>query len=335
MASVTRVLLPRAGTRSTLAAVDELREAIARASGWWQAVPLLSPLNEAQCREIAPALERWPDASREAPMSWMRPALAGEAPPPALSLCRCVSLVEARVDEEEGLARLLARVPEIARLELGMCARGLRAATLANLGALRELRIVTVDPFTTAVTDEEVAELAAAPLARLEKLSLDMVRLRGPGVAALARSTTITALRELELYAPAPAAVCKALDGPALRGIQRLALCADGFTEAAASALARAELAQSVRALALRVTESSGFDWAEPFSGVAPEGARNARRLASALARLIPELRQCEYMSVEYCPDRHVSTIGREAFAALAADPRRLREAFPAAMRRA
>jgi hypothetical protein len=310
--------------------VDELRATIAGAAGFRQVAPLLAALSAAQCREIAPALERWSDASREAPQAWLDAA----EPPAALSLCRAVSLVERRV-EGEVLARLLAHpaLAGITRLALGMSARGLKRETLGRLAALRELTIVTHDPYTSAVDDDDVAEIAGAPLA-LERLAFDMVRLRGPGVAALARSQRMENLRELELFTPATAAVCAGLAGPGLRGLRRLALCADGFTEASARALARAEFVAGLRVFELRVAESGGFDWSRTFSASAPEGARNARQLALALARLLPGLRACEHVSVEYCPERQVVKIGKEEFARLAGDPRALREALPRALRR-
>jgi hypothetical protein len=112
--------------------------------------------------------------------------------------------------------------------------------------------------------------------------------------------------------------------------LRRLALCADGFTPAAVSALAHAEFVCRLQALELRVSESGGFDWTRPFSG--SEGARNARQLALALTWLLPGLLACEYVSIEYCPDGQVVKFGREEFAALA-DPRKLRERFPRAMR--
>lgn len=317
--------------------MNDLQERIRTANTWWELEPRLVELDAAQCREIEPALARWPDESRAAPSEWMAPIFAGKDPPPALSLCRSVSLIDNSHLEDEELARLLTHpaLAGITRLKLGMCARRLRAPLLHGLTALRELTIVTVDPYSSALGDDELAELAAAPLHRVERLSLDMVELRGPGVAALAQSTTLSALRELELYTPATAAVCEGLaSGAGLRAVQRLALCADGFTPAAASALAAAEpLLAGLRALEIRVTESSGFDWAEPFSAIASEGSRHAKRLATALARLLPALRDCESVSIEYIPDKEVSRIGREDFAALAAAPKRLREAFPSAMR--
>lgn len=307
--------------------MDELLAMLAGEAHWWQVAPRLAELSVEECEEIAPRLAKWPDEVREAPQAW----LTGE-PPAALSLCRTLSLVETRV-ESEALARLFGRaeLAGITRLELGMIARGFNKEWLRGLGELRELRIVTYDPYTTAVTDDEVAELAGCSLPRLERLSLDMVRLRGPGVAALAKSDNFPMLRELELYTPATAQVCKALAWPGpLRGLKRLALCADGFTTGAAAALCGAEFVCKLEALELRVSESDGFDWTRRFSG--SDGGRNARELARALTWLLPGMLNCEYVSVEYCPDGQVVKIGREEFAALA-DPKKLRARFPAAMR--
>ena len=267
------------------------------------------------------------------------------APPPALQLCRSLHIAHHHLeadddgDDDDGenvLDRLL-RHPALAgltRLTLGMAARGLTAATLAGLDSLQELRIETSEAFTSALRDEQLAAIATTPsLGRLTLLSLERVDLRGPGVAALARSSTLTALTTLELYAPARSALCKALAGPApaLRGVRRLALCADRFTNASAAALARADdLLAGLTELEFRVDESSGFDWAESFSD--SDGARNARRFAGALARLLPALRDCEQVTITYSPRSQTRQLARADFAALARDPRALRAAFPPRM---
>jgi hypothetical protein len=215
-----------------------------------------------------------------------------------------------------------------------MDARGLTPSWLASLANLQVLQIVTMEPFTSALRDEQLATIAAAPaLARLTSLSLERIALKGPGVAALARSSTLTALTELELYGPSSANVCKALatgPAPALRGVQRLALCADRFTNASASALARADdLLAGLRVLEFRIDESGGFDWGEPFSS--SDGGRNVRRFASALARLLPALHDCERVTVTYAPANQVVHLLRADFERLH-NPRTLRAALPPRM---
>lgn len=309
------------------------------ASDWVTLLPRLEGLTDEACRALAPRLERFPDASRVAPPAWIDRAVRG-APPPTLQLCRSLHLAHHRIEEDEDgenkLDRLL-RHPALAgltRLTLGMDARRLTVATLAGLGSLRELWIETTEAFTSALRDEQLMAIAATPtLARLTLLSLDRVDLRGPGVAALARSSTFTALATLELYAPARPALCKALAGPApaLRAVRRLALCADRFTNASAAALARADdLLAGLTELEFRVDESSGFDWAESFSG--RDGARNARRFAGALARLLPALRDCERVTITYSPTSQARQLARADFEALARDPRALRAALPPRM---
>lgn len=304
------------------------------AAEWYELLPRLAELGDRACRELAPHIVHIPDALREVPPAWLELALAG-APPPALQLCRSLNLAERRHDDGEP-GRLL-RLPGLAgltRLTIGMDARELEAAWLIGLHALQTLRIETRDPFTSALRDEQLATIAAAPaLRRLSLLSLDMVDLRGPGVAALARSSTLPSLAELDLHAPATAAVCKALaleSAPALRGVWRLALCADHFTSASAAALARAgDLLAGLRILEFRVDESGGFDWAEPFSG--REGAANSRRFAGALARLLPALRDCDRVTIDHRPARQVVHIARADFERLS-QARALRAAFPPRM---
>lgn len=314
--------------------MPELAAILEQAHDWKTAVPHLAALPDAACRELAPALERWPDADRLAPAGWIDQALAGD-PPPALQLCRSLSLADRRRDAD-AIDRLL-RHPHLAgitQLTLGMDARELTPQWFASLTALQELRIETTEPFTSALRDDQLATLAASPLQHLTLLSLDNVHLRGPGVAALARSSTLTALTTLELYAPATAALCKALatrPAPALRGVRHLALCADHFTVAAAAALARAEdLLADLDTLEFRIAESNGFDWAEPFSH--GDGERNARRFAAALARLLPALHDCSRVTIAYPPGRAVVHLDRADIEGLARKPRELRESFPRAL---
>lgn len=318
--------------------MQDLAALLGDAPDWSALIPHLAELTDGECRAIAPRLAHLPDEAREVPLAWIERALAG-APPAALQLCRSLDLADRRYhdtgagDEEGGLARLL-RAPSLAtltRLTLGLDARALTSSWLARLTDLRALRIATREPFTSALRDEQLVTIAAVPaLGRLTLLSLDMVDLRGPGVVALARSSTLTALAELELYAPASATLCKALavnPAPALRGIRRLALCADRFTDASAGALARAsDLLVGLRALEFRVDESCGFDWAEPFSG--RDGARNSRRFAGALARLLPALHDCEQVTIEHRAEGEVVRLPRAEFERLA-DPRALRSALP------
>lgn len=310
------------------------------APDWSTLLPHLEGLTDEACRSLAPRLARFPDASRVAPKTWIDKANRG-ASPPALQLCRSLHLAHHRFEEddedgEDVLDRLLRRpaLAGLTRLTLGMNARGLTVDTLAGLAALRELWIETTEAFTSALRDEQLAAIAMTPsLGHLTLLSLERVDLRGPGVAALARSSTLTALTTLELYAPARSALCKALAGPApaLRGVRRLALCADRFTNASAAALAGADdLLAGLTELEFRVDESSGFDWAETFSG--DDGARNARRFAGALARLLPALHDCEQVTITYSPRSQVRPLARADFAALARDPRALRAAFPPRM---
>lgn len=305
---------------------------------WQTLLPHLAGLTDAECRDLAPRLAHLPDETREVPGAWIDQALDG-APPAAMQLARSLHLTDHRYDdtEDDGAFERLLRHPSLAgltRLTLGMTARRLTAAWLAELSGLKVLRIETTEAFTSALTDEQLTTIAAAPaLGRVTLLSLERVHVRGPGVAALARSSTLTALTELELYAPAAASLCNALavhPAPALRGVQRLALCADHFTNAAAAALARAvDLLTGLRALEFRIDESGGFDWSEPFSS--SDGGRNTRRLAGALARLLPALHDCERVTIDYTPASQIVHLARADFERLA-DPRALRAAFPPRM---
>lgn len=314
--------------------------ALVALADWNALIPRLAGMSDDECRELAPRLAHIAYDVREVPIAWVEQALAG-SPPAALQLCRGLRLTARRFDEADddedrdgsSLERLL-RSPWLAgltELTLGMDARGLTSSWLAGLHELRTLGVETTEPFTSALRDEQLTAIAAVPLGKLTLLSLDRVHVRGPGVAAVARSSTLSALTELELYAPATAALCAALGpAPALRGVRRLALCADRFTSASASALARAsDLLTGLRALEFRVDESGGFDWGEPFTG--HQGARNTRRFATALARLLPALRDCEGVKVMYTPANQVVELVRADFDRLA-DPRVLRAALPARM---
>lgn len=302
-------------------------------AAWAALLARLDGLDDEACRSLAPRLAGWSDAVREVPAAWIARAIAG-APPAGLQLCRSLSLAHRGLDAEdaEEIDDLL-RHPWLAgltRLTLGMDARSLTAARLAGLAALQELRVETTEAFTSALRDEQLAEIAGCPaLGCLRLLALEQVQLRGAGVAALARSPTLTGLTTLELYAPATVGLCKALvSAPALRGVQRLGLCADGFTVAAAGALARAdELLVGLTELEFRVDESGGFDWAEPFTGAA--GARNVRRFVEALARLLPALRDCEVVTIVHRPAGQVGQLCRADFARLAGDRRALRARLP------
>lgn len=300
------------------------------ASAWDSLVPSLADLPDDACRAIASRLDRWPDADRTVPAAWIDRAVDGD-PPPALSLCRSLEL--ARTPHEENIGALLGLpgLAGITRLSLGCAARELTAEWFTGLTALQELRIATDEAFTSAVRDDQLAILAGASLPALTLLSLDMVHLRGPGVAALARAAGLPALTTLELYAPASAAVCTALasrPAPALRRVRRLALCADKFTVAAAANLSRADdLLAGLEELELRIDESGGFDWAEPFTGTS--GARNISRFTAALDYLLPALRSCSRVTIDHRPAGQVVHLGRADIDRLAGDRRALRAAFP------
>lgn len=175
-------------------------------SGWAEVCQTLDGefLSDEQPELIALAqrlLQRWPDALRVAPESWLASIFRGR-PRPQLEIVRTVKVGEPRLSPEG--ARILANTHELRfvnHLDLDWSHIGPEgAAALVSSPYMSQLQ--TLKLYWNHIEAEGAATLASTPLmARLRHLFLNRNALEDEGVVALAESPYLANLITLKLGA--------------------------------------------------------------------------------------------------------------------------------------